>query len=395
MKILTFTTLYPNAVQSTSCIFVENRLRHLLELGNIEACVVAPVPWFPFRHRVFGRYSDFARVPPVEERHGINIWHPKYLVIPKFGLTIAPLLLAIATYPVLKKLRREGYDFDLIDAHFFYPDGVAAALLGKWLNRPITITARGTDLNLYPRFRLPRKMIRWAAEKAAGLITVCEALKGVLVELGVPEKKVVPLRNGVDLELFQPPKDRGALRDRLKLKRPTLLSVGHLITRKGHDIVIRALKHLPDVDVVIVGDGPERGRLNTLAREMGILDRVRFVPPMRPMELREYYGAADALVLASSREGWANVLLEALACGTPVIASKVWGSPEVVRAPEAGVLMEERTPDALAAAWQHLSSNYPDRNRTHRYAEGFGWGETSQGQHDLFTHITDKSSEAG
>jgi glycosyltransferase involved in cell wall biosynthesis len=167
----------------------------------------------------------------------------------------------------------------------------------------------------------------------------------------------------------------------------TLLSVGNLVPLKGHDLAIRALQLLPGMELVIIGDGPEREALGTLARELGLSDRVTFVGVMAQEDLRHYFGAADALVLASSREGWANVLLESMACGTPVIASKVGGTPEVVTAAEAGLMMEERTPTALADAVRRLFEHYPDRGATRRYAEGFSWAETTAGQLRLFSRI--------
>ena len=185
MRILTFSTLYPNASRPSQGLFVETRLRQLLSNSRVQAQVVAPVPWFPSAHPRYGRYAAFASVPKKERRHGIQVSHPRFVSLPKIGMTIAPLLLANAVQPVLERIAREGYKFDLIDAHYFYPDGVAAAILGKRLGVPVVITARGSDLTLLPRYILPRKMIQWAACNAAGLVTVCAALKQPLIALGV------------------------------------------------------------------------------------------------------------------------------------------------------------------------------------------------------------------
>lgn len=393
IKLLTFSTLYPNAVQPYHGIFVEHRLRHLLTSGRVESHVVAPVPWFPVAASAFGKYAGYAATPKAEQRHGIRVSHPRYPLIPKVGMTLAPLCLALGALPTLRRLRREGYDFSVIDAHYFYPDGVAAVLLGRYLDLPVTITARGTDVNLIPEFRLPRAMIKWAARQAKGVITVCQALKDELVEMGVDESKVQTLRNGVDLELFSPG-DRQALRAELKLERTTLLSVGHLITRKGHDLVIRSLEQLPDVDLMVVGSGEEEAALKALTESLGLSSRVRFVSAVEQQELVKYYNAADILVLASSREGWANVLLEAMACGTPVVASRVWGTPEVVREPEAGLLAAERTPDAFAQGARQLLENYPDRAATRRYAEQFSWDDTTEGQLKLFEALATECKAA-
>jgi glycosyltransferase involved in cell wall biosynthesis len=385
MKILTFSTLYPHAARPSHGIFVETRLRHLLASGQVESKVVAPVPWFPSRHARFGEYAAHASAPREERRHGIQVLHPRYPLLPKFGMALTPFLLARAVRPVIERILR-GYAFDLIDAHYFYPDGVAAILLGRHFGKPVVITARGTDVNLIPRYRLPRAMIRWAARHAAGIITVAQALKDDLVRVGVPAERMEVLRNGVDLQLFQPI-DRESGRRTLGITRTTLLSVGHLVPRKAHEIVIQALRWLPETDLIVIGDGPERGALGALARESGAGERVRFVGALAQEELRNYYGAADALVLASSREGWANVLLESMACGTPVVASRIGGTPEVVSAPEAGELMHERTPESVAEAVQRLFARHSDRGATRRYAEKFSWEATTRGQLQLFGRI--------
>jgi glycosyltransferase involved in cell wall biosynthesis len=276
LRILTFTTLFPNAAQPVNGVFVENRLRHLVAGGGISARVVAPVPWFPFRAARFGAYGAFARVPAYERRHGLSVHHPRFPIIPKIGASLTPALMYAFVKPFISDLIRRDGDFDLIDAHYFYPDGVVAALLGRAFGKPVTITARGTDLNLLPRYTLPRRQIKWAARRAQGLITVCQALKDVLVQLDVPSEKIQVLRNGVDLEMFRPV-NRVKERDRLGLVGRTLLSVGHLIERKGHDLVIGALPRLPGVTLLIAGEGPERKALERQGRELGVRDRLRFL----------------------------------------------------------------------------------------------------------------------
>ena len=385
MKLLTFTTLYPNSVQATHGIFVETRLRQLLASGQIEAKVLAPVPWFPFRHSGFGQYALHARVPRVERRNGIAVVHPRYPVVPRFGMSMAPLLLSRAVASTVTRILRH-YPFDLIDAHYFYPDGVAAVMLGKRLHTPVVVTARGTDINLIAQYRLPRAMMRWAARNAAGLITVSSALKDSLVRLGVPAERIQVLRNGVDLELFRPV-EREAVRRKLGMTRKTLLSVGNLLAFKGHGLAISALPFLPQCELVIAGEGRDRKLFEALARDAGVAGRVRFVGSLPQAELRDYYGAADAVVLASSREGWPNVLLEAMACGTPVVATGVGGVREIVTAPEAGLVIEERSTAAVVRAVRRLLDDPPHRRATRRYAEQFSWAATTRGQLELFRDV--------
>lgn len=386
MKILTVTTLYPNAEQPNFGVFVENRLCRVAAAEQVELRVVAPVPWFPSGSTAFGRYGVFARVPAREKRHGIEITHPRYPQIPKIGMHLAPFLLYQACRRHIERVILPAYDFDLIDAHFYYPDGAAAALLGRYFKRPVVVTARGTDLNLYPRQSpLIRRMITKTAEKVDASITVCAALKDALVDLGAEPRHIHVLRNGVDLSVFRSQHRSACSAAQKEGQRTTLLSVGHLIERKGHDLVIRALTELPDVELLIAGDGPERRRLEQLTASLGLQPRVRFLGVVAHRALPDLYSKADLLVLASSREGWPNVLLEALACGTPVVATRNWGTPEIVSSPEAGCLVDERTPEALAHGIKKVLAGRPDRARTRKFAEAFSWDATTEGQLRLFS----------
>lgn len=391
LKVLTFSTLFPSSVRPSHGIFVETRLRELMKSGQVESRVVAPVPWFPSTNPRWGEYARFAATPAREQRNGLDVRHPRYLLLPKVGMTSAPLTLALGARGAVKQLIHEGFDFDLIDAHYYYPDGVAAALLSKWFDRPLIITARGTDLNLIPRYALPKRMIEWAADRAAGSIGVCGALMDVLRGWGHDPARLNVLRNGVDLERFRP-LPQAQMRTELGVSgEPLLLSVGHLIERKGHHVAIEALaelvKHRPGARLVIIGEGEERAALTALAARLGVTDQVRLTGSLPNTDLLKWYSAADVLLLCSSREGWANVLLESMACGTPVVATDIWGTPEVVARPEAGRLVAERNGPAFAAAVAGMLAAGTDRAATRRYAEGFSWQATTDGQLALFNRI--------
>jgi glycosyltransferase involved in cell wall biosynthesis len=387
VRLLTFSTLFPHAARPNHGIFVENRLRHLLASNQATSTVLAPVPWFPSRSARFGDWALNARAPATETRHGIAIRHPRYPVLPKLGMSLAPWLLYRAMVPHVARLLAEGHRFDAIDAHYIYPDGVAATWIGRRFDLPVVMTARGSDVTQIPDYRIPRRLIQGAIRDASALIAVSAALKQALVDLGAPPDKVTVLRNGVETDLFRPPDDRAALRAALGLKGPTLISVGSLIERKGHHRTIEAMCQLPGFELIIAGEGPERERLSGLIGSFGLDDRVRLLGPRPHAELPALYGAADASVLASSREGWANVLLESMGCGTPVVAADIWGNPEVVRAPAAGVIYDPNTPDGIATGVRRLFASLPDRAATRAYAEPFSWDETTAGQLALFRQV--------
>jgi teichuronic acid biosynthesis glycosyltransferase TuaC len=388
MRLLTFSTLYPSSVRPTHGIFVETRLRYLLGSGSMQSVVMAPTPWFPLSNPGFGHYGAFARTPRQERLHDIEVLHPRYPLLPKVGMSTAPFLLAAACARSLRKVLERGYQFDVIDAHYFYPAGVAAMLLGRHFGKPVVITARGSDINLIAQYTIPRKFIIWAARRAAAVVAVSQALKYSLEQLGVDAAKVCVLRNGVDADAFRP-LDRDVERARLGIEGRLLISVGNLVELKGNDLAIRSLKSSPDATLFLIGDGPDRRRLESIARETGVGERVRFIGTVAQTDLPRFYSAADALVLASSREGWPNVLLEAMACGTPVVAARVGGTPEVVTSPVAGVLFEPRTVQALTSALQELLGSPPRREDTRHYAEAFGWNETTLGLRTLFKRVVE------
>jgi glycosyltransferase involved in cell wall biosynthesis len=382
INVVTITSLYPNSEQTRHGIFVEERLRHLAATGRFNVHVVAPVPWFPLRSDAFGRYGRYARVPRSEERLGRVVLHPRFVLIPKVGLTAMPFLYVAGVFTLLRRILASLQGPVVLDGHFLYPDGVATALLAHRFGLPYILTGRGQDVTLFPRYAVPRALIRWACSGASRVVTVSEGLRRSLLKLGVAPDRVVTLRNGVDLEKFRPG-DRCSAREQVGFVRRTLLAVGNLVDVKDHELIVRALPLVPDTDLVIVGEGPLRNRLLTVARELGVGNRVRILPNVLQEQLVSYYVAADLSVLTSRHEGMPNVVLESLACGTPVVSTPVEGVPELLNDPAAGLLVPERTPASLAAGINALLANPPLSDRTRAHAAGFGWQSTIAGLADV------------
>jgi teichuronic acid biosynthesis glycosyltransferase TuaC len=408
LRVLLFSTLYPSSARPLHGIFVETRLRELLRHGQaqaqlpeqaqgreIQARVVAPVPWYWSKDASHGKYAAMANTPLRETRNGIDVRHPRFFTVPKIGMYTAPLMLALGARQALADIQREGFDFDLIDAHYYYPDGVAAALLARWFGKPLVVTARGSDVNLIPNHTVPRKFIQWAARRAQASIGVSAALVERMRQLQFDVSRLHAMRNGVDATRFSPlPADK--MRAELGISgAPVVLTVGNLHEHKGQPLVLAAFAQLvkqqaqtwSKATLWIVGEGPDRALLQRSISDLGLGTQVRLVGSVPNAELARWYSAADLLVLASSREGWPNVLLEAMACGTPVVATAVGGIPEVVANRHVGRLVTQRSADGFAAAMQELLAAQLSRAEVRRYAEGFGWDHTSAQQLALFNNL--------
>lgn len=394
IRLLTFSTLYPSSARPGHGIFVETRLRELLTSGEVEVRVVAPVPWFFSTDSRYGEYARMARIPKRETHRGIDIQHPRYFLPPKVGMNIAPFTLAMGAVPAVQRLLDEGYDFDVIDAHYYYPDGVAAALLARHFNRPFVVTARGSDINLIATHAIPRRLMRWASSCAAASIGVSQALVQAMEKIGMPKSRLMMMPNGVDLEQFHI-QSKDFVRAELGwTAMPTLLSVGNLVENKGHHLAIEALASLPGFQLVIAGEGPERNSLERLASRLDVTSRLQFLGRVDQKQLAKCYGAADVLLLPSSREGWPNVLLESMACGTPVVATRVGGVPEIVTSPSVGRLMPERTVANVVAAVSDLWANLPSREMVRSHAKGSSWKSTTDAQVALFSRIVAGATES-
>jgi glycosyltransferase involved in cell wall biosynthesis len=380
MNILVITTLYPNETQFRHGIFIETRLRELQRFyPEYRLTVVAPVPHYPLVRWWRGRYHNIC-VPIHTVRHDIDVYHPKYLAVPFIGMHLNPFTLLRG----LKRFFRHGplslTDFDLIDCHYFYPDGYAVSKLAHAAKLPLVITARGSDIEVLPQHLLPRMLIRQAIRNSSFCGAVSQKLKAGLLRLGCPAKKAVVLPNGIDQQQFAPvPMPQQELKEKFGTGSAyTLLMVGNLVQLKGHALVLAALQELPDVHILIVGSGPELPALQQQVKTSGLTSQVQFFGNLPQAELCQFYSCADALVLMSSSEGWPNVILEAMSCGAAVISTRVGSADEIIQSDLVGELLPERSSAALTDAIQRCRQRRFDRAQIRNHAKGFSWQHTAE-----------------
>jgi len=375
VRILTFASLFPNRTRPVLGIFILQRVAHFAKRPGNHVRVIAPVPYFPQWLR-WTRWQKEGQVPRQERIGDLIVDHPRYLLLPKVSMPFHGLLMFLGAVRLARRLKRE-MQFDCIDAHFVYPDGFVAMLLGKMLNVPVIVSARGTDINLYPSFRLIRPMIRWTLRHAAGAIAVSTSLLDVMLNLGLPRERGCVIGNGIDTERFRPvPPSEARAHLRLPETGPVIVSVGALVPRKGCQFLIPALAEIaprfPGLRLYILGEGDYRSKLEALIRECKVQDRVSLMGSVPNEELRFWFSAAHVSCLVSSREGWPNVLQESLACGTPVLATRVWGAPEIVVSPELGLLVDQNT-QAIASALESALTKKWNREAIAQHARERTW----------------------
>jgi glycosyltransferase involved in cell wall biosynthesis len=394
MRILVFTSLYPNNVWPNHGIFINERMTRFAALEGCEVKVVAPVPYFP-PFRINWRWK-FSNVAPMEIRDGIEVYHPRYYMIPKVGMTLYGLMMFMSVFRTVRKVRG-NFDFDLIDAHFVYPDGFAAVLMGKYFKKPVVVSARGSDINLYRSFPLIRWLLRHVLAKANKIIAVSEALKQAMIQLDVPEGKISFIPNGVDGKKFYPIPKPEARRELGLSNRRTILSVGNLNPNKGFDLLIRSFQVLvgrfgySDLQLTIVGDGLIREDLQRLVSDLKLQDLVCLAGAVPHEKLRLWYSAADLFCLASAREGWPNVILESLVCGTPVVATSVGGIPEIIGSDKVGLLVD-RNEVALAAAIDRALNKDWSEDALVAYARLHTWDRTARDVLQVFQSVLDTNN---
>jgi glycosyltransferase involved in cell wall biosynthesis len=378
LRVLTLSTLFPSAAQPTLGVFVERQTLGLAALPDVAVEVVSPIGLPPWPLRLHPHYRPRAKLAAREMWKGLPVHRPRFRVLPRLGERQTARAMADALLPMLRDLR-ERFRFDVIDAEFFWPDGPAAMHLSRALGVPFSIKARGADIQYWGSRPGIGDQIREAGRSAAGLLAVSAALKGVMAGLGMPEERITVHYTGVELDRFRPV-DRTAAKARLGVDGPLIVSAGALIPRKGQAVTIAALEHIPQATLILVGEGPDRPMLERQVAATGLTDRVRFLGSRPHGDLPDLLAAADLMILPSSSEGLANVWVEALACGTPIIITDVGGARELLRDDSAGRIVA-REPEAIAAAAVELLADPPAPDLVRRAAEPFTWDRNSEALH--------------
>jgi len=382
MKILAVTTMYPNKSQPVHAVFVKQRLMHIKK--KIKVSIICPIPWFPF-YWLIDRYKHRRNIPHYESHEGVDVYYPRFFSIPKLfkPLEGISLLMALMVFIKIHKMT-----FNIIEAHLPFPEGFSAVLLGKLYRKPVSITLRGHDINDLPRYPLRKRMIVYALKNCTTIFSVASALKKGAVDLGISPDKINVIGNGVDPERF-PLVDKKTARETLKMPydKKIILSVGHLVERKGFHIVVNSVSKLihnygMELLLVIVGSGGEEGDYSKEIKKCITMNKlendVLLVGAVENEKLFWWYNAADVFCLASSKEGWANVLLESLSCGTPVVATNVWGTPEVITQPNLGVLVE-RNENEIADGLREVLQKEWNREYLNEYSLKFTWDSICDG----------------
>ena len=374
--IVIVTNLFPNEQEKEKGQFIYQLVQELKR--NIQITVVSPIPFFP-RFNVLRSHHNFkyAQLNTKEKRDGYDVFFCKHIVLPKLGF-LRTYFLYFSLLKLLKKIDR-SHQIDLLNGHWIFPDGVVTEWVGKTLNKPVVLTARGCDINHYPKLFGRKKQIVNALNSCDKIIAVSYALKKEIMSLGISEKKVFVIPNGIDFNRFHHI-DRTICREKIGLENDDIiiLSIGSLDEVKGTHYLIMAFGMLANklkdikLKLIIIGEGHLRSYLKDLCKEHSINDRVNFLGNFPHEKVPYILNASDMLCVASIREGRPNVVLEALSCGIPVVASNVGGIPELIKNGENGYLFErgnvsdlfEKINKCLSTSWlsENVSKTVKDLN---------------------------------
>ncbi len=381
MRALIITKIFPNSVERLSSPFNRRQFAELSKLCEVE--VLATIPWFPGA-AALQRWSPAGRlssVPAEESIDGMRARHRRFVFLPKIGHGIAGPLYAASLATTALRYRNR---VDVVLGAWAYPDGFASVAVAQMLGVPCVVKLHGSDMNVVARMRGPRQALKWALPRASRVVAVSRPLADRAIELGVSPGRIDIVLNGIDREIFRPA-DRADARRQLGLDPATkiVLYVGHLKETKGVFDLLHAFKlrgdELSGVKLVLVGGGAEATACRALSEQLGVA--ATFVGEQPHERIPLWFAAADVLTLPSWNEGMPNVVVEALACGRPVVATAVGGIPDVVKG-DGGELVPPRDPQALGTALARTLAKQHDPAAISRALERPDWSTSARLLHE-------------
>lgn len=378
MKLLLITNIFPNPQDPLRGVFVYNISQKLKEM--CELSVISPLPWVPKVLRVLNRYKRFMSVPGLFEIGGLKVISPKYFAFPKLG-TIHPIFMFISLLPNIYRFKKNK-SVSVINAQCIFPDGIAVCWVARLLKLPLVLSALGTDVNLYSKYIFRRPQIVNALKWATKITVVSEAQKKLIHALGINENKIVVIKNGVDAGRFNI-KDKEGCRDILKIEKnlKIVLFVGRIEEIKGITYLIDAFGKLVkagrDYRLLVIGGGNQITQYKKKVSKMKLDGHISFIGEKSQDELPLWYGACDMFCLPSIMEGCPNVILEALASGRPVVASKVGGIPEIVNKKN-GILFNVGNTEQLADALKITMETEKNEHEIRDSVKNYTWENTAK-----------------
>jgi len=378
-SVLVFSSLFPNSAAPNNGLFIRERMFRVSK--HVDLTVISPIPWFPGQDFLRLFKKNYRPQPnKIEIQQGITVYFPRFLSFPGIMRNLDAFMMFICCFSLVRRLIKE-YRIEIIDSHFTYPDGLAATWLAKKLTLKSIITLRGTEVT-HSKNAGRRKQLLKAWDQADRLFTVSNSLCQHDIAMGADTEKFTVIGNGIDTEKFKPI-EKNVAKKQIGIETNTvvLITVGGLVERKGFHRVVACipelLKRHPKLLYLLVGSTNAEGnfepQIRALAKKLNVTDKVRFLGTLKPEELSTPLSAADVFVLSSSNEGWANVILEAMACGTPVIATDVGGNAEVVISEELGKIVPFGNHEALLQALQTTLQQEWNTNTLTGYAQDNHW----------------------
>jgi teichuronic acid biosynthesis glycosyltransferase TuaC len=381
LRVLTLASLFPDQTRPTFGPFVERQTLGLAAHPDVELRVASPVGVPPWPLSLHPRYRALAALPLVEQWKDTTVYRPRFIHIPGTSGRFDAGAVVRAVAPLLRRIRAD-FNFDVIDAEFFFPDGPAAVQLGEMFGVPVSIKARGADIQFWGVQPATSGQVLDAGKRADGLLAVASALKAEMVALGMEADKIRVHYTGVDLSLFKAG-ERAVAKAELAIYGPLVLSVGALIPRKRQALTMEAVATLDGVSLALIGKGEDTEMLRALAAKLGISDRVKILGALPHAKIARWLAAADVMCLPSKSEGLANAWVEALACGTPVVTTDVGGARELMDRADAGHIVAPEV-ETLAAAMDDLISHPRDPLAVRAVAERFTWEANTAA---LYAHL--------